>query len=73
MDQDGELIVDDVGTDLDSVEAAGLEATRAMAEYAKDRLVAVRPQLFRMFVRDQAGSSLFELELSFKATRLAGR
>jgi hypothetical protein len=49
---DGQLHVDTEGTDLDDTEAARIEATHALAEFARDALPGVLSKHLTMRVRD---------------------
>ena len=59
---------DTEGTELHDVEAAGVEATLALAEMALDALPGTTRKHLHMTVRDVRGGESFSLDLLFKLT-----
>ncbi len=71
VDDNGQLLRDDEGTDLESDGAAHYEGLRAMAEMAKDSLPGSGPQsTLTMSVRDESGRIVSKNTLTFRSERL---
>ena len=60
---------DDVGVMLAGIGAARDEATRALAEYARDVLPGRARRVLAIEVRDEAKQAVLELKLVFHAAR----
>jgi hypothetical protein len=64
--QDGDRILNDTeGLELDGIEAARLEAIRALPDMARDALPDGDQQTFVVRVRDESGQTVLIAALSF--------
>ena len=73
VDDGDKLYRDEIGSELASVQAARDEASRAVAELARDYLPSADPQKnITMWVRNEDGSALLSLSLSFAVQALDG-
>jgi hypothetical protein len=63
---------DETGSDYPTIEAAKTEASRALAEIARDSLPGPDRLLFIISVRDEHKQPLFEVRLTIEVLRPAG-
>jgi hypothetical protein len=61
---------DDVGVDLEGIEAARDEAARALGEMARDVLPGASRRVLGVEVRDEAKEPLLDARLVFEVARL---
>lgn len=64
--RDGELIRDEIGIDLDGMEAARDEATRGLADFARDALPGSLRRQLSIHVRDEFERALLTASLWFE-------
>jgi hypothetical protein len=67
---DERLIVDEDGIDLPGIQAARDEATRALADLAKDILPRATHREIAVIVTDEAGKRLLRAALAFELEQL---
>jgi hypothetical protein len=67
---DERLIVDEDGIELSGVQAARDEATRALADLAKDILPRATRREIAVIVKDEAGKRLLRAALAFELEQL---